>query len=66
MSDHEGGGSRVFLVKLRPLPGCSDPIKALRGLLKVAARRFLLKCTDVRETEEIHDGRNSQAEARDT
>lgn len=39
---------RVFVVSLVPAPGC-DPILALRGLLKIAMRRFKLRCIDVRE-----------------
>jgi hypothetical protein len=34
----------VFVLKLRPEPGV-DPILALRALLKVALRRFGLRCT---------------------
>ena len=40
----------VFIVKLRPLPHCTDPIKALRGALKVLLRRFGLRCIQVDET----------------
>ena len=54
MSDKPSSG-RVFVVKLRPLRDVVDPIKALRGLLKVALRRFGLQCTDVRETEKTHE-----------
>jgi hypothetical protein len=57
---------RVFVVDLRPLAGCADPVKALRRGLKFLLQACQLKCTDVRETEEIHDGGNSETEACDT
>jgi hypothetical protein len=41
---------RVFIVKLRPLPYCTDPIKALRAALKTLLRRFGLRCIKVSET----------------
>jgi hypothetical protein len=34
---------------LQSTPGCSDPIKSLRRLLKTALRRDNLKCTDIRD-----------------
>jgi hypothetical protein len=49
VSDKPGSGP-VFTVKLRPLPHCTDPIKALRGALKVLLRRFGLRATEVSET----------------
>jgi hypothetical protein len=42
----EPESSRVSTLKLRPLPLCPDPIKALRSLLKIALRRFELRCVD--------------------
>jgi hypothetical protein len=42
--------SRVFVVKLRPLPHCTDPIKALRSALKTLLRRFGLRCIEISET----------------
>ena len=39
---------RVFVVSLVAAPG-TDPILALRALLKIALRRFKLRCIDVRE-----------------
>jgi hypothetical protein len=39
---------RIFVVSLVAMPG-SNPIMALRGLLKIALRRFKLRCIDVRE-----------------
>lgn len=39
----------AFIVELTPEPGTDDPIRMLRGLLKIALRRFHLKCTDVKE-----------------
>jgi hypothetical protein len=41
-------------VRLYAEPG-SDGIKALRGLLKVALRRYGLRATDVREIHEAGD-----------
>ena len=38
----------VFVVSLVPMPGC-NPIIAIRGLLKIALRRFKLRCIEVRE-----------------
>jgi len=37
----------IFLLWLRPEPPVTDPIRALRGLLKAALRRFGLRCTHV-------------------
>ena len=42
---------RVFLLRLTPKPGV-DPIRALRGLLKFAWRRFGLRCVAVEEIAE--------------
>lgn len=39
---------QVFVVSLVAMPGC-NPILALRSLLKIALRRFKLRCIDVRE-----------------
>jgi hypothetical protein len=39
---------QIFVVSLVAMPGC-NPIMALRGLLKIALRRFKLRCIDVRE-----------------
>lgn len=39
---------RVFVLSLVAKPG-SDPIRAIRWLLKVALRRFQLRCIDVHE-----------------
>jgi hypothetical protein len=44
---------RIFVVSLVALPG-SDPILALRGLLKIALRRFKLRCISVEEKTEQH------------
>ena len=40
---------RVFVVSLVPQRSDSDPIHALRALLKIALRRFKLRCIEVRE-----------------
>jgi hypothetical protein len=38
-----------FIVELTPTPDCTDPIKALRELLKRALRSWGLKCVTLRE-----------------
>jgi len=38
----------IYVVMLEPLPG-TDPIRALRGFLKLALRRFGLRCISVQE-----------------
>ncbi len=38
----------VYILKLRARSG-ADGIRALRALLKVALRRFQLKCLEIRE-----------------
>jgi hypothetical protein len=40
---------RTYVVKLRPEPGCVDPIRALRAALKVLLRRFHLRCVEISE-----------------
>ena len=40
---------RIFMLTLVAKPGCSDPIRAIRWLLKMALRRFQLRCTNMRE-----------------
>jgi hypothetical protein len=44
---------RIFVVSLVAMPG-ADPILALRGLLKIALRRFKLRCISVEEKMEQH------------
>lgn len=34
-----------FVIELRAEKGCDDPVRALRLLLKVALRRYGLRCT---------------------
>jgi hypothetical protein len=41
------GEPELYTVTFRPLPG-TDGIRALRGTLKVALRRFRLRCIDAR------------------
>jgi hypothetical protein len=43
-------GYRAFALTLVAKPG-SDPIKAIRALLKIALRRFELRCIDVHEVQ---------------
>jgi hypothetical protein len=38
-----------FVVEFIPGPGCIDPIKALRTVLKIAGRSFGLRCVSARE-----------------
>jgi hypothetical protein len=47
-TDKAPGSSRVFIVKLRPLPSV-DAIKALRRGLKYLLRKCGLRCTEIRE-----------------
>jgi hypothetical protein len=49
MSAHQQ--PRVFVLRLTPKRGV-DPIRALRALLKLALRRFGLRCTGVEELAE--------------
>jgi hypothetical protein len=44
--DDEGRATFVLTLVARP---SVDPIRALRGLLKVAGRQFELRCVDIRE-----------------
>jgi hypothetical protein len=45
--------SRVFVLRLVPTPSTPDPIRALKGLLKLALRRFGLRCVAVEELIEL-------------
>jgi hypothetical protein len=40
---------RIFMLTLVAKPGSDDPIRAIRWLLKVALRRFQLRCVEMRE-----------------
>ena len=42
----------TFLVRLRLEPHVTDTVRALRALLKLALRRFGLRCIDVHEEAE--------------
>jgi hypothetical protein len=42
-------GRPTFTLQLRPEPGVEHPILALRALLKVARRRFDLRCISAHE-----------------
>ena len=48
MTDAQPERDRIFMLTLVAKPG-SDPIRSLRWLLKVALRRFGLRCTNMRE-----------------
>jgi hypothetical protein len=39
----------VFVLKLRPEPHVTDPIKVLRFALQVLLRRYGLQCLEIRE-----------------
>jgi len=49
MTDAEPERDRIFMLTLVAKPGSDDPIRAIRWLLKVALRRFQLRCTNMRE-----------------
>jgi hypothetical protein len=49
MTDAQPERDRIFMLTLVAKPGCDDPIRAIRWLLKVALRRFQLRCTSMRE-----------------
>jgi hypothetical protein len=54
MTDAEPERDRIFMLTLvakasPDKPGSDDPIRAIRWLLKVALRRFQLRCTNMRE-----------------
>jgi hypothetical protein len=53
---------RVFLIKLRPLPHCTDPIKALRAALKVLLRRLGLRCIEIHKTANDEGDRHARRE----
>jgi len=40
------GRAPIFVLRLRPLPG-ANPERALRWLLKIALRRFGLRCVSI-------------------
>jgi hypothetical protein len=42
----------IFILELRPEPGCVDPVRALRALLKLALRRLGLRCVSAHESTE--------------
>ena len=48
VTDAQSQRERIFMLTLVAKPG-SDPIRAIRWLLKVALRRFGLRCSNMRE-----------------
>jgi hypothetical protein len=52
-----------FIVHLTPTADCTDPIKALRELLKRALRSWGLRCVYVAEEISAHPVRDAAAEA---
>jgi hypothetical protein len=49
MTDAQPERERIFTLMLVAKPGGEDPIRAIRWLLKVALRRFQLRCVEMRE-----------------
>jgi len=53
MTDAQPERDRIFMLTLVAKPpregGDDDPIRAIRWLLKVALRKFQLRCTNMRE-----------------
>jgi hypothetical protein len=47
---------RGFIIHLIPEPDCTDPIKALRELLKRALRSWGLRCVALSEVNHDRDG----------
>jgi hypothetical protein len=41
----------TYILHLRPEPSCSDPIKALRAVLKRSLRDHQMKCTTIETTD---------------
>ena len=42
-------GGKTFVLRLRPGPGCNDPVHALRRALKYALRQCGLRCVAAHE-----------------
>jgi hypothetical protein len=51
----------IFVLHLRPLPTCTDPIKALRFLLKRALRSHGLKCVSCEEVRAPNSNTTTEA-----
>jgi hypothetical protein len=58
VTEPKPSGRVVYTIRLRPLPRCIDPIKALRALLKLALRRFGLRAVEVSETQSADKEKN--------
>jgi hypothetical protein len=43
------GGEKIFVLHLTAGPNCPDAIRALRQLLKIALRRFGLRCISIEQ-----------------
>lgn len=41
----------VFVLRLRATPDCPDAIRCLRQLLKIALRRFGLRCISIEQVQ---------------
>jgi hypothetical protein len=45
----------IYIVRLAPEPDVADPIRMLRQFLKLALRRFGLRCVSIREENDMMD-----------
>jgi hypothetical protein len=43
---------QIFILRLRATPNCPDAIRCLRQLLKIALRRFGLRCISIERASE--------------
>jgi hypothetical protein len=43
----------TFILHLRPEPHCTDPIKAVRAVLKRSLRDFGMRCTTIQTTNSV-------------
>jgi hypothetical protein len=50
----------TFVVHLVPTPDCTDPVKALRELLKRALRSWGLRCVTLSEVNQEQSGNGNQ------
>jgi hypothetical protein len=52
MSDDANKPRPIYVLRLQPEKGCTDPPKALRRLLKIALRRCNLRCLSAEEVQQ--------------
>jgi hypothetical protein len=43
---------QIFILHLRATPACPDAIRCLRQLLKIALRRFGLRCVSIEQVKQ--------------